>query len=101
MKHSKIFLPVILLLALTVNSFCQSLDDFSDVLGAQKIGKVFTKKAGQDISQRTYLGTVKDKEGKLKYHVVKEFLRIKAAIVYHGHSRIMFFNEHKKLTKQI
>ena len=79
------------------NSFCQSLEDFDDVLKAKKTEKLFIKKVKQDISERTFLGSIKDKEGNIKYYVVKEFLRVKAAVVYHGHSRILFFNPHKKL----
>lgn len=81
-------------------SFSQSLDDFNDILRAKKINKIFTIKVGQDISQRTYLGVIRNSNGQIKYYVVKEFLRIQAAIVFHGHSRILFFDKQKQLTKQ-
>jgi len=76
------------------------LQNFKDVLSKQIIGKVFTKRVEQDISQRTFLGTIKNNNGKIKYYVVKEFLRIKAAVVYHAHSRILFFNPQQKLVLQ-
>jgi len=98
MKHLKSQALLILIIIFSTNSFCQSLDNFNDVLKAKKIDKVFTRKVNKDISERTFLGSIKDKKGKVKYYVVKEFLRIQAAIVYHGHSRILFFNSQEKLT---
>ena len=100
MYHSKTFVFLIFLHLVSATTFCQSLDCFKDVLDKQKIGKVFTKRAGKDISQRTFLGTIKNGNGKTKYYVVKEFLRIKAAVVYHGHSRILFFGPKKELVLQ-
>lgn len=78
----------------------RSVQNFDDVLSTNKTGKVIIKKVGKDISQRTFLGTIKDNQGHIKYYVVKEFLRIQAAIVYHGHSSILFFNDKKKLVKE-
>ncbi|HTB53138.1 MAG TPA: hypothetical protein VK718_10240 [Ferruginibacter sp.] len=75
----------------------QSLEDFNDVLISLKIGKTVTKKSGKDISQRTYIGTITDSMGISKYFVVKEFLKVQAAIVYHGNSRILFFDRKNKL----
>lgn len=97
MNHSKTFTLVIFFLSISSILFCQSLQNFTDVLDKKIVGKVFTKRVGQDISQRTFLGTIKDRNGKIKYYVVKEFLRIKAAVVYHGHSSILFFSPQKKL----
>ncbi len=48
----------------------------------------------------TYLGRVLNSGGKTKYYVVKEFYKVKAAVVYHGHSRILIFNPSKKLIAQ-
>ena len=64
--------------------FCQSRDNFNDVLKEKKVGKVIRKKSGQNISERTFLGFIKNNQGKLKYYVVKEFLKVKAAIVIMG-----------------
>ena len=64
--------------------FCQSLDNFNDVLKEKKVGKVIRKKSGQNISERPFLGIIKNNQGKLKYYVVKEFLKVKAAIVIMG-----------------
>ena len=100
MEHSKILIFVVLLLTCTSKAFSQSLQDFSDVFGQNKIGQVITKKVGQDISQRTLLGMVNDRNGNLKYYVVNEFLRVQAAIVYHGNSRIMFFTPKKRMARQ-
>ena len=97
MKHLKSQIILFLFLIIANGSRCQSLDNFNDVLTARKIGKIFTKKVKQDISERTFLGFIKEKNGNIKYYVVKKFLRIQAAIVYHGHSRILFFDPKKKL----
>jgi hypothetical protein len=78
----------------------QSLDNFEDVLKRKKIGKTIIKKIGADISKRTYLGAVNDEKGNTRYFIVKEFLKIKAALVYHGHSRVLFFDSRKKIIAQ-
>ena len=100
MKHSKAFTLLLISLGSYYNSFSQSLDDFGDVLRAKKINKEYIKKVGKDISQRTFLGFIKDNKGHIKYYVVKEFLRIQAAVVFHGHSRILFFDKQNKLVKE-
>ena len=100
MKHFKNFTLLILFTTLFLNSFSQSLDNFNDVLSEKKIGKTVTKKVGKDISERTYLGVITDNRGQSKFYVVKEFLNIQAAIVFHGHSRILFFNKQNKLIKE-
>ncbi len=56
---------------------------------------------GKDISQRTYLGVITDEGGQAKFYVVKEFLRTQAAIVFHGQSRILFFNNQNNLIKEV
>ena len=100
MRHFNKFNLIILFTTISVNSFSQSLENFNDVLSEKKIGKAVIKKVGKDISERTYLGVITDDRGQSKYYVVKEFLRIQAAIVFHGHSRILFFNMQNKLIKE-
>ncbi|MCX2574644.1 hypothetical protein [Pedobacter sandarakinus] len=100
MTHSKTLTFIILLISLSLKVFGQSLENFADVLKTRRIGQKVTKIVGQDISERTFLGYIKDKKGNTKYYVVTEFLRIKAAIVYHGHSRILFFNAKQKLVQE-
>ncbi|MEP7317586.1 MAG: hypothetical protein ABI921_02560 [Panacibacter sp.] len=97
MKNIRILGVLFLITILSVNSFCQSLENFDDVLNENKTGKLITKREGKDISERILLGILKDDRGAVQYYVVKEFLRVKAAIVYRGHSRILFFNSEKKL----
>ncbi len=92
-----VFLLSLFFCTITVNG--QSIRDFTDVLSTRIIGKKMTKKVGKDISERTFLGVVKDVNGKTTYAVVIEFLRIQAAIVYHGHSNILFFDRRNKLVK--
>jgi len=100
MKHSNLFAFLLIWIGLSTNLFSQSLNNFDDVLRAKKINKLFTKRVGKDIYQRTFLGTIRENDGSIKYYVVKEFLRIQAAFVFHGHSRILFFNKQKNLTKE-
>jgi len=97
MKHLKSRILLFLFVIIATDSLCQSLDNFDDVLSSKIIGKKITKKVNKDISERTYLGYIKEKNGNVMYYVVKEFLRIQAAVVYHGHSRILFFNSQKQL----
>lgn len=97
MRHLKSCAFLILFVVLSVSLVCQPLENFDDVLSAQKNGKTFTKKVKHDISEQTFLGSVHDNKGNIKYYVVKEFLRVKAAIVYHGHSSILFFSPQKKI----
>ena len=81
-------------------TFSQPLESFENLLEANKVGKVFIKKIGSDISQTTFLGTIKDEKGILNNYVVNKFLKVQAANLYHGNSSILFFNNEKKLVKE-
>ena len=78
----------------------QSSNYFENILTQRNLGKTITKRIGNDISQRTYLGTIRTKSGEIKYFVLKEFYRVKAAVVYHGHSRLIFCSPNKKIFAQ-
>jgi len=62
----------------------------------KNIGKTIHQ-SGQDWkSESTYLGQITDQSGKLRFYVVKVFTKLKAAIVYHGNSKLIFYNPRKK-----
>lgn len=42
---------------------------------------------------KKYLGSVKGPTGGVLYHVMTHFYTVQAAIVLHGHSRILFFDK--------
>jgi hypothetical protein len=66
----------------------------------QNIGKnIFQKTVNGDLTS-TYLGEIRNENGAVKFYVVREFSRIKAAIVYHGNSRLIFYNVAKKFKAQ-
>jgi hypothetical protein len=62
----------------------------------KNIGKEMLKKTENVDTKSTYLGKITDKNRKNRFYVVKEFSRIKAAIVYHGNSWLIFYNPNKK-----
>ncbi|MDO7849128.1 hypothetical protein Q5H92_22385 [Hymenobacter sp. M29] len=42
---------------------------------------------------KKYLGSVKGPTGEVLYHVMTHFYTVQAAVVLHGHSRILFFDK--------
>lgn len=89
-----------LLLLIVNKGYCQGLETVLSALKNQQIGKVVKNKFEYRTSEATYLGQILDINGKTKYYVVKEFYKVKAAVVYHGHSRMLFFNPNKNLVAQ-
>jgi hypothetical protein len=73
------------------------INDFKDILTHPVKNKVFLKKNDSVESERAFLGLIKDSLGKIVFYVVKEFYTVQAALVRHGHNRIVFFNKQKKL----
>jgi len=63
----------------------------------QNIGKEIFQKTKYGDIRSTYLGKITDKNGKNLFYVIKEFSRIKAAMVYHGNSWLIFYSPDKKL----
>ena len=100
MKHFKTSIVFFLSLIIALNSNCQGLNNVLHALKEKKVGKKICGRFEQNISQATYLGAIYDKKGVLKFHVVKEFYKVKAAVVYHGHSRVLFFNSKNRLVAQ-
>ena len=92
----------IILLLLISSTWClgQSIDDSNINLTQKNIGKNILQSTKESDLRSTYLGKITDKDGKVKFYVVKEFSRIKAAIIYHGNSRLIFYNADKKFKAQ-
>lgn len=91
----------ILLLSL-ISSWClgQSNNSPNIDLNQQNIGKsLFKKSKGGDLKS-TYLGKISDTSGKVRFYVVTEFMRFRADIVYHGQSKLIFYNSSKKVNAQ-
>lgn len=98
-----LFLTYTITILLVVFSFKvngQPSNSFKDLLHEKNLGKTFTTKIGKDILQRTYLGKIQIRSKGTSYFAVKEFYRVKAAIVYHGHSRLIFCDSNKKYIAQ-
>jgi len=92
----------IILVLLISSAWCfgQSIDDPNIDLAQKNIGKNIFQKIKNGDLRSIYLGKITDKNRKVKFYVVKEFSRIKAAMVYHGHSRLIFYNADKKFKAQ-
>lgn len=61
----------------------------------KNIGKTIHQSGQGWKSESTYLGKITDQKGRLRFYVVKVFTKIKAAIVYHGTSKLIFYNSSK------
>ena len=93
-------LGVLILIVFAGNACSQGIETSIISLRYAKAGKTIIRKFPYRISSATFLGTIRNKDGTVQYYVVKEFFKIKAAIVYHGHSRVLFFDKNKHLKAQ-
>ncbi|RLJ80735.1 hypothetical protein BCL90_1534 [Pedobacter alluvionis] len=83
----------IILLLLLSSTLCFA----KNVIFIEKnIGKEIFQKTENGDTRSTYLGKITDKNQKNRFYVVKEFSRIKAAMVYHGNSWLIFYSPNKK-----
>jgi hypothetical protein len=72
--------------------------DFKPFITKKNIGKEIVTSKSKDAEYFTrYLGTID--LGENKYHVISQFYTIQAAIVKHGHSRIIFLDSNLKIKK--
>jgi hypothetical protein len=46
------------------------------------------------------LGGLYDRQGRVRYYVVAEFYRVPAALLLHGHSRVLFLNPQRVVVAQ-
>jgi hypothetical protein len=97
----KYLLLLLLIMAIAAKGNSQSLDNALRAMQIKATGKVIKQKGKYRISKATYLGSISDNTNKTKYWVVKEFYTVQAAIVPHGHSRILFFDNRKKLIAEV
>jgi hypothetical protein len=100
MQLSKLII-LILLLNTTNKSYSKKNYSFKKIIHSNIIGKVFINKSNEDTCWRTYLGKIYDKKKKVKYYVIKEFSKNKAASTWHGHSNIYIFGLSKILFASI
>ena len=88
----------LLFLLLPMVSFGQPEDkDYKKILTLQKIGKTYRVASKKDTAWQTYMGVITDSNNRVKYHIVKEFIKVQVASTWHGYSTIFFFDVHKKL----
>ena len=74
------------------------INDFKDILIHPIKNRTILRADDGTHSERAFLGLIKDSAGNVVFYVAKEFYTVQAALVKHGHSRILFFNRDKKLT---
>lgn len=96
MKLVRSILLLIAIVASTISCLGQ-INTFSDILAKPVVNKTLIKKDTAIESKRTFLGVIKDSKRRTVFYVAKEFYTVRAAIVRHGHSRIIFFDRQKKL----
>lgn len=88
MRYSAI---ILLLLLSSTLCFAQNV-----IFIEKNIGKEIFQKTENGDTRSTYLGKITDKNKRNRFYVVKEFSRIKAAMVYHGNSWLIFYSPNKK-----
>jgi len=94
----KRFMPTLfIVLVCSISIYSQiNIDEIKNSLNNSLLGKTITKKSKDGtISEITFLGIVKNSYGETIYYIVKAFYKIPAARVYHGQSRIFFFDINK------
>ena len=96
----KMFLSLLIPMAIATSDCRAQINDFRDILSTCIPNKTFVTKQDGVQSERTFLGYIKDEKGKVIFYVCKEFYSIPAAIVQHGHSRILFFTREKRLASE-
>ena len=93
----KAFQILLLLLIIFTTDGRAQIDDFGNILSSCIRNKTFFKRTSDIESERTFLGFIRDDDKKVLYYVIKEFYTVQAAVVRHGHSRILFFGKNKRL----
>jgi hypothetical protein len=74
----------------------QKMHSFKEILSVKTINKTFVNQSKEDTTWRTYLGKITDSKYRTIYYVISEFNKIKAAVTWHGHSNVYFFNRKEK-----
>ena len=79
----------------SIEAVCRRLrydERFDHYIEQELIGEEQIEKSDNRQNYTTYLGVVKDSDGKDIFHVLSQFYTIQAAISKHGHSRIAFID---------
>jgi hypothetical protein len=77
-------------------SFCQKQQAFKRIISFGIAGKVYTTSSFYDTTRQTYLGILRGRQKDEKIYVIREFRKTRAALNWHGHSTIYFFDLKKK-----
>lgn len=71
--------------------------NFKPILDSLKVGETYSKKGSTFKTKVIYLGTVLSSKSDTLFYVLTENYEVKAAIEWHGHSRIVFLEKNKKI----
>jgi hypothetical protein len=96
MKLSDYLLSIIVFF-LSIKCDGQRQYSFKTILNLKAVNKTFVSTSGKDTTWRTYLGKITDSNQRPLYYVIKEFNKTKAAVTWHGHSNVYFFNTQNDL----
>jgi len=89
------------ILCIPFSSAGQKKYSLNAILSIKAINKTFVSKSKDDTTWRTYLGSIKDDKHRTIYYIIKEFNKIQAAVTWHGHSNVYFFNAYKKVVARV
>jgi hypothetical protein len=87
----------ILLLVANITAINAQSINYHKLIKSNKPGFKIIHQLKNESSNCEYLGAVKSPTGRPIYHVINQFTRLKAAITFHGNSRLLFFDEKEKL----
>lgn len=69
----------------------------SPILDSLKVGKAYYEKSADFKTKIIYLGIIHNSKNDTLLYVLTENYNVKAAIQWHGHSRIVFLGKNKKI----
>ncbi len=86
--------------AATIQEAAEETFDFRKVIQESKIGKKQVSGNSNDIQYfTTYLGEIKPEKEKTVYHAISQFYNVQAAISKHGHSKVIFLDDQKRIAE--
>ncbi|HTE01601.1 MAG TPA: hypothetical protein VK668_20075 [Mucilaginibacter sp.] len=71
--------------------------EYKKLIDSHRPGYTIKRTGTEYTSLCVYLGNTKSADGKVLYHIISKFERIKAAILWHGKSTLLFFNNKERL----
>lgn len=71
--------------------------DFRPILDSLDAGKAYAEKSADFKTKITCLGIIHNSRNDTLFYVLTENYNVKAAIQWHGHSRIVFLGKNKKI----